>query len=168
MKALFKYTLFALCAVVLLGLSSCAKQDDTKRNRKQKFQIVSIDKVSGSLSEGWRVTLTVANNTAMNVKFTAATAFVRYNGRKIGRLVLDGDVLLPRRRCSQVEIPLRLTLSNPIAAFGLYNNLRKGDFAGVSVDYSVSVSSLASHRIFERENVSLEELAKQFNLGLKK
>ena len=167
MKSIFRYSLFALCAVAILGLSSCAKREGA-HHRKQKFQIVSIDKVSGSLSDGWRLTLTAANNTGSNMKITAATAFVRHNGRKIGRLVLDGEVLLPRRRCSQVEVPLRLTLSNPIAAFGLYNNLRKGDFSGVAVDYSVSISALASHRILERENVSLEELAKQFNLGLKK
>lgn len=102
------------------------------------------------------------------MRITAASAFVRHNGRKIGRLVLDGEVVLPRRRCSQVEVPLRLTLSNPIGALALMNRLRKGDFSGVTVDYSVSVAALMSHRIFEQEGVALDQLARQFNLGLKK
>ena len=160
----------ALCLVVVasLALSSCTKQNDQPRQRKNKFQVVSLDKVSGSISEGWRITITVANNTASNMRITDASAFVRQGGRKIARLTLDGDILLPRRRCSQVDIPLRITLSNPIAAFSAFNKVRKGDFSGIAVDYSVTVSALASHRTIEGENVSLEQLAKQFNLGLKR
>ena len=168
MKRFIKYTLIALVAVVVaVGFTGCSKQGQS-RQRRQKFQVVSLDKVSGSMGEQWRVTLTVANNTASNMRITAASAFVRHNGRKIGRLVLDGEVVLPRRRCSQVEVPLRLTLSNPIGALALMNRLRKGDFSGVTVDYSVSVAALMSHRIFEQEGVALDQLARQFNLGLKK
>ncbi len=167
MKRFIKYTFLALVIVATLGLSGCAKQGQ-QRQRKQKFQVVSLDRVSGSISEGWNITLTVANNTASNMRITAVSAFVRHNGRKIGRVALDGEVLLPRRRCSQVNVPLRLTLSNPIGALTLLNKVRKGDFSGIAVDYSVTISALASHRIFEQENVPLEQLARQFNFGLKK
>lgn len=167
MKRLVKHTILALIIVATLGLSSCANQGQP-RQRKQKFQVVSLDKVSGSLGEGWKITLTIANNTASNMRITAASAFIRHNGRKIGRMTLDGEIVLPRRRCSQVEVPLRLTLANPLGALALLNKVRKGDFTGVAVDYSVTVSALASHRIFEQENVSLEKLAQQFNFGLKK
>ena len=167
MKRFIKYTFLALIIVATLGLSGCTKQGQ-QRQRKQKFQVVSLDRVSGSISEGWNITLTVANNTASNMRITAASAFVRHNGRKIGRVALDGEVLLPRRRCSQVNVPLRLTLSNPIGALTLLNKVRKGDFSGIAVDYSVTISALASHRIFEQENVPLEQLAQQFNFGLKK
>lgn len=167
MKRFIKYTFLILVIVATLGLSGCTKQGQ-QRQRKQKFQVVSLDRVSGSISEGWNITLTVANNTASNMRITAASAFVRHNGRKIGRVALDGEVLLPRRRCSQVNVPLRLTLSNPIGALALLNKVRKGDFSGIAVDYSVTISALASHRIFEQENVPLEQLARQFNFGLKK
>ncbi|MBE6211562.1 MAG: hypothetical protein E7129_00255 [Rikenellaceae bacterium] len=167
MKRFIKYTFLALIIVATLGLSGCTKQGQ-QRQRKQKFQVVSLDRVSGSIGEGWNITLTVANNTASNMRITAASAFVRHNGRKIGRMTLDGEVLLPRRRCSQVEVPLRLTLANPLGALALLNKLRKGDFSDVAIDYSITISAFASHRIFEQENVSLEQLAQQFNFGLKK
>ena len=167
MKRFIKYALFTLIVVATLGLSGCKNQGQP-RQRKQKFQVVSLDKVSGSIGEGWKITLTIANNTASNMRITAASAFVRHNSRKIGRIALDGEVVLPRRCCSQVEVPLRVTLANPIGAIALLNKLRKGDFAGVAIDYSITVSALASHRIFEQENVSLEHLAQQFNFGLKK
>lgn len=168
MKKVLRYLVICIVVVASLGVSSCSKQDGQTRQRKDKFQVISLDKVSGSISEGWRITITVANNTASNMRITDASAFVHNNGRKIGRLLLDGDILLPRRRCSQVEIPLRVTLSNPIAALSVFNKVRKGDFSGIAIDYSVTISALASHRTIERNNVSLEQLAKQFNLGLKK
>ena len=166
MSKFLKNTLIALVIVASFLLSSCAQQGE-QRQRRQKFQVVSLDKVSGSISDGWKLTLTIANNTASNMHITDATAYIRHNGKKIGRLTLDGEVLLPRRRCSQVEVPLRITLANPMAAFSLLNKVRKGDLSGIAIDYSIAVTALASHRTFERNNVSLEQLARQFNLGLK-
>ena len=165
MRGVLRYLLIAIVAVVTISLTTgCAR----KQTPKQKFQVVSVDNLSGSISEGWRITLTIANNTASNLRITNASAFVRHNGRRIGRITLNGEILIPRRRCSQVVVPLRVTLANPIAALGVFNKVRKGDFSGVTVDYNVSVAALTSHRIFEQEGVSLEKLAQQFNFGLKK
>lgn len=168
MKKTLRHVFFALAILASLGLAGCSKHGNQPRQQKQKFQVVSLDNVRGSIGEPWNITLTIANNTASNVRITSASAYINHNGRKFARVILDKEVLLPRRRCSQVEVPLRITLSNPIAALGLLNKVRKGDYSGVTVDYSVSVSALASHRIFEEQGVTLEQLARQFNLGLKK
>lgn len=166
MKSILRNIALCLLVVASLALNSCAKQGEP-RHRRDKFQVVSLDKISGSIGDGWKLTLTIANNTLSNMHITNATAYIRHDGRKIGRLTLDGEVILPRRRCSQVVVPLRITLSNPMAAFSLLNKVRKGDFSGVTIDYNVTIAALVSHRTFERKDVSLEQLAKQFNLGLK-
>lgn len=168
MKRTFRDILKLLIVIFMFGLVGCSKPGANQTRHKHKFQVVSVDKVSGSIGDKWAITLTVANNTASNMRITSASAYVKHNGRKVGRLVLDGEVVLPRRRCSQVEVPLRLTVSNPIVAFSLLNKLRKGDFSGVTVDYNIAITAFASHRLFEQEGVSLEQLAQQFNLGLKK
>lgn len=169
MKRYIRYiAIIAAVIATALSLSSCSKQSKESKPRREKFQIVSLDKVSGSLNEGWRVTLTAANNTASNLHIAAANAYLRYNGKKVGRIVVDGDITLPRRRCSQVEVPLRVTLSNPIVAFSLLNKVRKSDFSGITVDYGITVEVMKSRRTFEGENIPLETLAKQFNYGLKK
>lgn len=166
MKRFIKHSLVAFCIICALLLGGCAKQNGP-RQRRQKFQVVSIDKVRGSIGDGWKITLTVANNTASNMRITAASAFIKHNNKKIGRLSLNGEIVLPRRRCSQVEVPLRVTLSNPIAAISVFNKIRKGDFSDIAIDYNITIAALTAHRTFEQENVSLEALAKQFNLGLK-
>ena len=158
MKRVLKYlAVIAVAIAVTISLGGCSKQEKGGKQRRQKFQVVSLDKVSGSLNEGWRVTLTVANNTASNLHITAASAYIRYN-----------DVTLPRRRCSQVEVPLRVTLSNPMAAFSIFNKVRRGDFSGITADYTITIGAAKLQRTFEKENVSLEQLAAQFNFGLKK
>ena len=159
--------ILVLALVVTLSLGGCSKQGEP-RQRRPKFQVVSVDKVTGSIGKSWVVTLTVANNTASNMRINSGSAYIRQGGRKVARVSLDGEVVLPRRRCSIIDVPLNVTLSNPMAALALMSKVRKGDFSGITVDYNVMISALASHRIFEQENVSLEELAKQFNLGLKK
>lgn len=168
MKRAFKHILLALIVIASLGVTGCSKEGKQPRQRKEKFQVVSLDNVRGSIGETWHLTLTIANNTGSNVRITDADAFACYNNRKFARVALDGEVLLPRRRCSQVDVPLRLTLSNPILALSLLNKVRKGDFSGVTIDYTISVAALASHRTFEGQGVPLEQLAQQFNLGLKK
>ena len=168
MKRAFRDILKLLIIIFVFGLVGCSKPGANQTRHKHKFQVVSVDKVSGSIGDKWAITLTVANNTASNMRITSASAYVKHNGRKVGRLVLDGEVVLPRRRCSQVEVPLRLTVSNPIVAFSLLNKLRKGDFSGVTVEYNIALTAFASHRLCEQEGVSLEQLAQQFNLGLKK
>ena len=168
MKRAFRDILKLLIIIFVFGLVGCSKPGANQTRHKHKFQVVSVDKVSGSIGDKWAITLTVANNTASNMRITSSSAYVKHNGRKVGRLVLDGEVVLPRRRCSQVEVPLRLTVSNPIVAFSLLNKLRKGDFSGVTVEYNIALTAFASHRLCEQEGVSLEQLAQQFNLGLKK
>ena len=166
MKQSIRNISLGLIVVAMLLLGGCAPRNEA-RPRKQKFQVVSLDKVSGSIGSGWTITLTVANNTASNVRLTSGSAYIRQDGRKVARVALDGEVLLPRRRCSTVDVPLRVTIANPMLAFSLMNRVRKGDYSGVAVDYSVVVSAFTSHRIFEQTNVSLETLARQFNFGLK-
>ena len=167
MRTIIKNIIIAFWVAATLCLGGCSKQK-AERTPKQKFQVVSLDGVKGSISEGWQISLTVANNTASNINITTGSAFINQGGRKVARVLLDGEVLLPRRRCSQVVVPVRLTLSNPIAAFSLLNRVRKGDFSNITVDYTLSVKAFAQHRTIEGDGVSLEQLAKQFNLGLKK
>lgn len=151
----------ALC-LVMLGITSCSKP----RAPKQKFQIVSVDGISGSMNEGWRLSLTVANNTASNITLVDGWAELRHQGRNIGRVRLNGEVALPRRKCSRVEVPLRATFSLGILPH--LNKIRKGDYSGLTVDYSLSVKAMHKTRTFEQSGVSLEALARQFNFGLKK
>ena len=66
MKIFTKNRLIAFIAVFALLLGGCAKQGETAKPRRQKFQVVSLDKVNGSINEGWRITLTRRHKGALH------------------------------------------------------------------------------------------------------
>lgn len=162
MRRFAGYIAIAIVLFATMLTTSCSRE----RTPRPKFQIISLDKVGGTVKDGWRITLTVANNTARNITITNATATLLYKGRKVGILTLNDMVVLPRRQCSKVEIPLQAKFS--YSALPLLGKVRKGDLSGITVDYSLSLSALTRLRTFEQQGIPLEELAKKFNLGLKK
>jgi hypothetical protein len=164
MARVFRYFLIAILTVVTISLTTgCA----SRRTPKQKFQVVSVDGVRGGIGKGWQLSLTVANNTASNLHLTAGDADIYYKGRLMAHITLDGDVALPRRKCSQVAIPLRLKLSNPLGALAVVNNIRNGRFTDITIDYSITVATFASHRTFSQRGVALGDIAQKFNYKLK-
>lgn len=167
MKRFFKYIIIAFVALSTLGLESCSIQRKASQP-KEKLQILSLDKVKGNLKEGIKATITVENNTAFNLQVTEATAFLMYNGKKIGRVALNGTVALPRRATTQVVAPLRITLSGPLASISAINNFRKGNFTGFTIDVNATVATRCKKRTIERKGLTFDELAQQFNIKLKK
>lgn len=167
MKRFFNYIIIAIVALSTLGLGSCTIQRKASQP-KEKLQIVSLDKVKGNLKEGIKATITVENNTAFNLQVSEASAFVMYNGKKIGRIALNGAVALPRRSTTQVVVPLRITLSGPLASISAINNFRKGNFTGFTVDVNATIATRCKKRTFEKKGITFDELAQQFNIKLKK
>lgn len=152
--------LLSLC-LLLGGATSCNRQ----RTTKHKFQVVSVDGLTGSIGQGWNLTLTIANNTGANVHITDGKAMLRYKGRNVGHVALNGEVSLPRRKCSKVDVPLRATFTLNILP--ILGKIRKGDLSGLTIDYELSVRAMSRNRTIEQKAVPLETLAKQFNFGLK-
>ena len=71
MTKFIKYIFIALIAIVALGLGGCKKKEE-KKERPDKLEVVSLDKVSGSITDGLKVTMTIKNNSGFNVRITAA------------------------------------------------------------------------------------------------
>lgn len=168
MKRFFRHTAFLLLiALAALGLSSCEKGQREKRERPDKLEIVSLDKVSGNILDGLKATMTIKNNTTYNLTIPAAEAFLQYNGRKIGRLAIDGEIVLPRRCATQVEIPIRVTVSNVMSALSAFKLLSQGEYKGFTVNYNATIKTRTLKIELKDENVTLEEMAKDFNKAAK-
>ena len=92
MKNIVKYSLLvAFFAFTLYMTTGCAR----KRTPKQKFQIVSVDGVRGSIGKGWQITLTIANNTASNIHLVDGGADIYYKERKVAHIALELAARLP-------------------------------------------------------------------------
>ena len=180
MKRTIKHIAIAIIAISTLSLGSCAtqnkldkgvkqekceKQKKQKKEKKQKVQFVSFDKVKGNFKEGIKLVVTIQNNTCFNLRITSAEANVLHNGRTFGRISVDKEIKLPRRSRSQVEIPLRATVSRNLGSLSALNNLRKGIFSGWTLDAKINVATGISKHSFEEKNISLENLIKQIDLA---
>lgn len=168
MKNFIKHIIIVLVAFSALGLGSCAHQHKVAKPKKEKIEFVSIDKVGGSIKEGVKITATITNNMGLKLRVIAAEAYLLHKGKKIGRIALNKEVELPRRATTQVVIPLKATLSGPLATISAINNLRKGDFSGLTVDVSATISTRLGSRTFEKKSISFEDFSSKINLKLKK
>lgn len=167
MQSIVRHIALLLLVVITLGLSGCNKQKEP-RQKPDKFEIISVDKLTGSMGSEWKVTATLANNTAFNVRITEAQVFVKYEGRKIASIATKDEVLLPRRSKVQVTVPLRLTVASSMTALSALAQIGKGELSKITLDYNLIAAVLASKINISEKDISLEELNREFNLGLKK
>lgn len=166
MKKIFvKYTFLLFAVIALLGLSSCEKKE-----RPDKLEVVSVERVSSSPDKGsWIVTMTVNNNTLHNVRFKSAIIYLLQNGKKICRLALANEIELPRRSTTQVDVPVRVTLANPLAAVSAVNKVIKGNYEGLTIDYNATLSTRTIKKLdVSDKGVELKELVGSFNSEFKK
>ena len=111
-----KNILLVLVAVAALCLGGCKPRTEAPKEKEEKFKIVSVDKVSGSFTDGWNLTLTITNNTAFNIRFAEGSAMLKNGGSKCANVALNGEVTLPRRATTQVVVPLKVTIAKSLAA----------------------------------------------------
>ncbi len=167
MKRFFvKYTILLFAVIASLGLSSCEKKE-----RPDKLEIMSVEKVrnDSDSSSNWIVTMTVANNTLHNVSFKSAIAYLSFGGKKICRLALTKEIVLPRRSTTKIDVPLRVTLANPILAISAFNMIVKGNYDGFTIDYNATLATRVIKKMnVSDKNVSLKEFAGAFNSEFKK
>ena len=162
MKRVIKYFFVALIALATLGLSGCKNKDKVKKERPDKLEMVSLDKVGGNLKDGLKLTLTVKNNSGFNVRITAAEAFLQHKDRKIGRLVMSGEVVLPRRSTTQVEVPLRVTVSNLMTSLAAFKLISEKKYDGFTINYNATVLAGKITINMKDEVMTLEEFMKSF------
>ena len=165
MKGFFRHIATLLLIVIAMGLVGCNGTE--KRPKPDPLEIVSIDKVEGSLGSKWVVTATIANNTAFNLRIVSGNIYIKDEDRKVVSIYTDDHVILPRRKHTQVTIPFNATISRSRSTLTALSNLRKGALSKINIDYSATVKALGSKFVVKDENLSLEQLNKDFNLGLK-
>ena len=176
MRKSIKYIVIAIIAFSTLSLGSCATQNRVnkgakqekcvkqKREKKQKLEFVSLDKIKGNFKDGITLVVTVDNNTCFNLRLLSAEAHVLHKGRKFARVSVENEVKIPRRSRSQVEVTLRATVANNLSTLSALNNILKGTFSGWTIDLNFLVATGISKHHFEEKGISLENLIKQLDL----
>ena len=166
MKRFLKFVAIALVMVSTLGLSGCDKGNAEKK-AKEKIKLVSVDGIKGSLSDGWKVTVTVENKTGFNIRVHSANLRVKLNGHTFANAALANEIKLPRRSTTQVEIPIKTNLSASLSTLKTLAQIKNRDFKGITADYNVTVSAMGIKRTFSEGDISLKEVAQKVKTKIK-
>ena len=165
MKNILSLRLIAAVAV-LLTLCGCNKEN-MRRRISEKIRIESLEKVSGNLSDGWVITLRAKNMTRYTPVLTDGTGEVYLNNRKVAIVRLNDKVVLPKRSESvAIDVPVGITLSNPLQAIALWSAVRKGNYNGIDVSFDAHVKVAGITKPITADRVPLETLMRK--LGYKK
>lgn len=153
-----KLSLRLIAAVaVLLTLCGCNKENMRQRIT-EKLRVESLEKVSGNLADGWVITLRVKNMTRYTPVLTDGTAEVRLNDRKVARVRLLDKVAIPKRSESiAIDVPVSVSLSNPLQAYALWNAVRKGNYDGIDISLALQIRVMSANRTVNVERMPLRK-----------
>ncbi len=88
--------------------SSCIREGDIQILELQELRLESLSTPV--------VTLSVQNKSGKNIKIQSGRFTISTSAGRIGELMLTGPVVIRKRSVSSVTLPIRMRISNPLAA----------------------------------------------------
>lgn len=104
-----------------------------------KFRVVDVDGLRMAGLTGMHTEVVVENSSRRDLTVLNAEATIRVEGREVGRAALAGEVFVPGREASKVELRFRLS-GVSIGALGALN-LERADDIAVDIDAEVKLGS---------------------------
>lgn len=161
MKKLVKNTILAIgVAVLVLGGVSCNRNKkaaaDSESNEKFKIEKVENFRMAGLTS--CEIDVLVTNSTRHVFGLEECTIDILFGGAKLGAIVLDESVEVPKRATSSVTLPLSLSIENPIAIYGALGKIQRGETDKITLSLRAEVKGAGARRTIERRNIPLKDV----------
>ncbi len=147
-----------LLLLPMLALAGCIREDDLRFHR--------VENVSVSIGSTTTVNaiVVVENTSRRNVTLSDAELRVTdMDGNEIGIVTIAGELRIPKRSITDVAVPIRIRLSNPMLGIGLLSDIDRSA-AKMKVNGSVRVKAGAMKKNIEVKNMSLSEFLSIFNV----
>lgn len=145
---------------LLLTLTGCNKEARREKLQK-KLRIESVEGVSGSMAEGWVIRLRVKNMTGYSPTITSGKGSVYIGDSKVANVALREPVRVPKRvESAEVELPVALSLTNPLTALALVGAVRKGNYDGIDISFEAQINVMTANRTIKVERMPLKDFLK--------
>lgn len=133
---------FAFLAIVL-ALSSCGgKVSEIQLGEVHDVKILGFEENSLLLE----VSMPIHNPSMHKIKVSEVDLKTYLNGTYIGRMQVDDQIVIKRKKNSNVTLPIKIRLSNVLASAFIMMNMKSGEAVHVKFEGSV----LAKSMIFKR------------------
>ena len=154
MRGLIKF-IFAIS--VLLITAGCSEQKRIER-LQGKIAVEAVENISGSLSDGWVVTLRIRNNTGYSPTISRADADIYCDNTLTVHAELTSEIKIPKNKICIVDIPLNIKINNPIKAFSLLLRLKDKRFDGTEIAFSADCEIMGIKRTIGTKRVATTTL----------
>ena len=124
-----------------------SEKPNTVRAEKLKVEKIEGFTRTGLLSGD--LTVRICNDTRYALTVENGTATLCYSGSKVGALALREAVTIPKRATTSVRVPLEVHIGNPLAMYGAWNKVQRGELS----DMTVSVEATLAAGIVKRNVV---------------
>ena len=156
----------ALTAAVLAGVS-CNRNKRTSAAEQtaatEKFKIEKVGNFKANGLTSCEVELVVTNSTRHAVTLGQGSRIdLYYAGAKLGSILSDADVEVPKRATSTVTLPMSLTIDNPLAIYAAYGKLQRGETDKFTLSLNAAVKTAGVKRTIERNNIPLSTVLSMF------
>ncbi|MCD7969471.1 MAG: hypothetical protein LUF87_03875 [Alistipes sp.] len=144
--------LMAVAAVLLCVLQSCIKADDIRVVEVEKWGMESLTKPV--------ITLRVRNDSRRNIEILSGRFSLYGPSGKVCDVLLTGEVFIPKRSETSVDLPLRVRLSDPFAAASVFSS--SGAASRLTVTGQAEVKAGNARRNFALEGAPVSRFLSIF------
>lgn len=142
--------------VALVALQGCLRKDAIV------FHGISDVEVSLEASPRIGVVLYVENTSCRNITVRDISfVLTDRTGGRIAKAVVESDLRLPKRSCTELYVPLKCSFSNPLKALALLGDL-EGSVPQLFVSGGVTVRAGCLKKKFRVEHMPLSEFLDYF------
>lgn len=154
-----------MAAVVLLlavAVSCNSAKKSFEESIRDKVKVEKVENFSANSLTSYDLTLRVVNDTRITFQIEDSTVDIFYAGSKLGSIVSDAVVEVPKRAATSVDLPLSLTIENPLAIYGAYSKIQRGEIDRITISLKTTVKAAGTRRIIERNNIPLASVLSMF------
>lgn len=160
----------SVAALMSLALLSCNRnrQPEKPEPAPAEKEKIKVERVEGLKQIGltsFELSLVVDNAFRHDISVESGTVTLFYSTSTVCSAELIEKVFVPERSTSTVKVPFTIKLSNPIAAYGVWNKVRRGEIDNISLTFEGRVKVGPVGRNVKTANMPLRDLLKTMGVS---
>lgn len=148
----------AMVASVALMLSSCIKADDVSIKELENVSLEGMSRLN--------LVFKMENRSGSKITLRDAKFSIKQGSSKVVDIMLNEPVVLARRSEQSVYLPLRVKLSNPLAAMALVRNVsRNPDSITINGEFTIKAGWVRKKIVLT--DVPISQIMTNFGIDIK-
>lgn len=152
---------------LLIYLSSCTKMvDRVADNVRTNVRVESVENISINGFSTVDMVLKVANNSKYKLALDNAALTLFYGGSRVGEVILQEGIDLPKGATTRLSFKFRFKVSNPLTLLAMTREFKERRLDNMQVSFNVSGKGGGVPVRFSGEMVPLSQFIATFGTSI--